>query len=136
MLGGPPPARDVSAFELLRRPEVSYPAIIELVGAGETAGLDPRLPEQIRRDIEVRASYAGYIERAEQEIERTREHEGMRLPEDLDYAALAGLSHEVRQQLTAIRPATLGQAARVPGVTPAAVAILLVHLKRRMQRVA
>jgi tRNA uridine 5-carboxymethylaminomethyl modification enzyme len=88
VLGGPPPARDVSAFDLLRRPEVSYRALVELVGAGETAGLDPRLPEQIRRDIEVRASYAGYIERAEQEIERTLEHEDMRLPEDLDYGAL------------------------------------------------
>ncbi|MGH8254794.1 MAG: tRNA uridine-5-carboxymethylaminomethyl(34) synthesis enzyme MnmG, partial [Steroidobacteraceae bacterium] len=130
VLGGPPPARELSAFELLRRPEVSYEALAELIGQSDTAGLDPRLPPQVRRDLEVRASYAGYIERAEQQIERTREHEGMRLPDDLNYAALAGLSHEVRQQLTAIHPATLGQAARVPGVTPAAVAILLVHLKK------
>jgi tRNA uridine 5-carboxymethylaminomethyl modification enzyme len=136
VLGTAPPARDVSAFELLRRPEVSYAAVIELVGAAETAGLDPRLPDQVRRDIEVRASYAGYIERAEQEIERTRAHEDLRLPDDLDYGRLAGLSHEVRQQLVAARPATLGQAARIPGVTPAAVAILLVHLKRRTPRVA
>jgi tRNA uridine 5-carboxymethylaminomethyl modification enzyme len=136
VLGTTPPVRDVSAFELLRRPEVSYAAVIELVGAGETGGLDPRLPDQVRRDIEVRASYAGYIERAEQEIERTRAHEDLRLPDDLDYGRLAGLSHEVRQQLAAVRPATLGQAARIPGVTPAAVAILLVHLKRRAPRVA
>jgi len=131
VLGGPPPARAVSAFELLRRPEVSYEALIELVGALDTAGLDPRLPLQVQRDLEVRATYAGYIERAEDEIERARAHESMPLPDGLDYAALGALSHEVRAQLAAIRPATLGQAARVPGVTPAAIAILLVHLKRR-----
>ena len=77
------------------------------------------------------ASYSGYIERAREEIERTRAHEHTRLPADLDYAALAGLSHEVREKLTALRPMTLGQAARISGVTPAAIAILLVHLKRR-----
>jgi tRNA uridine 5-carboxymethylaminomethyl modification enzyme len=136
VLGGAPPAREVGAFELLRRPEVSYEALIELVGAAETVGLDPRLPRQVQRDLEVRASYAGYIERAEEEIERTRAHESLPLPDDLDYSALAGLSHEVRSQLAAVRPATLRQAARVPGVTPAAVAILLVHLKRRGQRAA
>jgi len=79
----------------------------------------------------VQAGYAGYIERAQQEIERASTQEHTPLPEDLDYAALGGLSHEVRQQLAAVRPATLGQAARVPGVTPAAVSILLVHLRRR-----
>jgi len=133
VLGGPPPARDVSAFELLRRPEVSYEALIELVGSSDTAGLDPRLPLQVQRDLEVRATYAGYIERAEDEIARVSAHENLPLPDDLDYAALAALSHEVRAQLCAVRPATLGQAARVPGVTPAAIAILLVHLKRRAQ---
>ena len=79
----------------------------------------------------MRASYAGYIERAQDEIERSRAQQQTALPADLDYASLGGLSHEVRQKLTQIRPATLGQAARVPGVTPAAVSILLVHLRRR-----
>jgi tRNA uridine 5-carboxymethylaminomethyl modification enzyme len=80
--------------------------------------------------LEVQARYAGYIERQQQEIERTRRQEETALPEDLDYSHLGGLSHEVRQRLAEARPATLGQAARIPGVTPAAVSILLVHLKR------
>ena len=83
------------------------------------------------RDIEAHASYSGYIERAEQEIERQRRHEELQLPADLDYRTLAGLSNEIRQKLAETRPDTLGQAARVPGVTPVAVSILLVHLKRR-----
>ena len=130
VLGGPAPGRDVSALELLRRPEVAYQDLAELVGDG-TECADDRLGAQVRRAIEVAASYSGYIERAQEEIERTRAHEHTRLPVDLNYAALAGLSHEVRQKLTEARPMTLGQAARLAGVTPAAIAILLVHLKRR-----
>ena len=82
----------------------------------------------------MRAKYAGYIERQQDEIERARRNEETRLPEDLDYRQLTGLSHEVRQKLAEVRPATLGQAARIPGVTPAAVSILLVHLKKRALR--
>ncbi len=85
---------------------------------------------QIRAQLEVAAKYAGYIERQEEEIARQRRNEETRLPEDLDYSAIAGLSNEVRQKLAQIRPATVGQAARVAGVTPAAVSILLVHLKK------
>ena len=92
------------------------------------------LPAQVRTQIEARAKYAGYIERQQEEIERARRNEETALPADLDYAALAGLSHEVRQKLSEARPATLGQAARIPGVTPAAVSILLVHLKKRAPR--
>jgi tRNA uridine 5-carboxymethylaminomethyl modification enzyme len=137
VLGGPPPARDVTAFELLRRPEVGYPALIELdPQLWIPPQPDDRLAPQVQRDLEVRASYAGYIERAADEIERARGQEDTPLPQDLDYASLAGLSNEVRQQLAAVRPATLGQAARVPGVTPAAVSILLVHLRRHAARVA
>ena len=130
---GAPLARDASAFELLRRPEVSYASLLELTGtpAWEAPQTDERLIAQVRTQVEVRAKYAGYIERGEAEIERARRHEALRLPQDLDYQLLAGLSHEVRQRLTEVRPATLGQAARVPGVTPAAVQILLVHLKKR-----
>jgi tRNA uridine 5-carboxymethylaminomethyl modification enzyme len=133
VLGAPPPAREVSAFELLRRPEVCYESLLELVGPGplETPEADERLVAQVRRSVAVTACYTGYIERAEQEIERSRGDEQLPLPDDLDYATLAGLSHEVRQQLSDVRPRTLGQAARVPGVTPAALAILRVHLKRR-----
>jgi tRNA uridine 5-carboxymethylaminomethyl modification enzyme len=133
-------AQNLSAMEMLRRPEVSYAQLLELIGpapgpasgaALEHANVDERLLPQIALDLEVRASYSGYIERQEEEIERQRRNETTALPADLDYARLAGLSNEVRQRLLEIRPATLGQAARVPGVTPAAVSILLVHLKKR-----
>jgi tRNA uridine 5-carboxymethylaminomethyl modification enzyme len=100
------------------------------------ADLDDRLPPQIALQVEVRAKYSGYIERQQDEIERHRRNEETRLPTDLDYADVKGLSHEVRQKLADARPATVGQAARVPGVTPAAVSILLVHLKKRTTRVA
>ena len=100
-------------------------------GVAEYAGIDDRLPAQLRAELEARLKYAGYIKRQEEEVERQRRNEDTVLPADLDYATLAGLSHEVRQQLIQVRPATLGQAARVPGVTPAAVSILLVHLKKR-----
>ena len=142
VLGGPAPLRDVGAFELLRRPEVGYGALLELTGPAIAtdpvtgAALDDRLPPQIERAIEVRAAYAGYIERAEDEIERARSHEDALLPADLNYAGLAGLSTEVRQALSEGRPRTIGQAARIPGVTPAAVSILLVHLRRYSTRVA
>jgi tRNA uridine 5-carboxymethylaminomethyl modification enzyme len=97
--------------------------------AGED--IDERLPAQLRAEAEARVKYAGYIERQEKEVERQRRNEETVLPADLDYAALTGLSHEVRQHLAAVRPGTIGQAGRVPGVTPAAVSILLVHLKKR-----
>ena len=130
VLGGPL-GRDCSAFELLRRPEVSYEDLIEVAGTPSWPDEDDRLPAQVRRQVEVRARYAGYIERQQDEIERARRNEEASLPEDLDYTQLAGLSHEVRQKLAQGRPATIGQAGRIPGVTPAAVSILLVHLKKR-----
>lgn len=137
VLGAAAPARDVSAFELLRRPQVRFQALTELDPDLAIRPLpDDRLGPQVQRDLESRASYSGYIERAAQEIERARHQEHTPLPEDMDYAALAGLSTEVRQQLAAVRPATLGQAARIPGVTAAAVSILLVHLRRHAARVA
>jgi tRNA uridine 5-carboxymethylaminomethyl modification enzyme len=123
---------------------VSYETLLEVAGAPDwrrpgpaaadaAAGtdLDDRLPDQVRAQVEVRAKYAGYIERQEDEIERQRRNEETRLPGDLDYTQVPGLSHEVRQKLTEARPATIGQAGRTPGVTPAAVSILLVHLKKR-----
>ena len=147
---GAPLARDACAFELLSRPGVTYEALLEIAGApaapvagaaeGDAAreggaarehALDERLPAQVRAQVEVRAKYAGYIERQQEDIERARGNEETALPADLDYTLLAGLSHEVRQKLAEMRPATLGQAGRIPGVTPAAVSILLVHLKKR-----
>lgn len=130
-----PLARDTSAFELLRRPEVGYDALLEVAGtpdwlAGPPAP-DDRVPPQVRIEVEARAKYAGYIERQHEEIERQRRNEETKLPDDIDYRQVAGLSHEVRSRLAEYRPATVGQAGRVPGVTPAAVTLLLVHLKKR-----
>jgi tRNA uridine 5-carboxymethylaminomethyl modification enzyme len=133
VLGGPP-ARDYSAFELLLRPEVGYDDLLEVAGAPDWSGADDRLPEQVRAQIEVRAKYSGYIERQQDEIERQRRNEETRLPEDLDYLRVAGLSHEARQKLSEARPATLGQAGRLPGITPAAISILIVHLKKRAMK--
>jgi tRNA uridine 5-carboxymethylaminomethyl modification enzyme len=129
-------------MDLLRRPDVRYADLLALgagalpeFGAGDPTArltdLDDRLPGAVRLQVEVRAKYSGYIERQTQDIERTRRHESLRLPADLDYARLAGLSNEVKQKLAEARPGTLGQASRVPGITPAAVSILLVHLKKR-----
>ena len=131
------------AFDLLRRPEVRYEDLRTLaLEHGETgfletdplpalAALDDRLPEAVRLQVEVRAKYAGYIERQQDEIARQQAHESLRVPEDLDYTAVAGLSTEARQRFAAARPVTLGQAARLPGITPAAVSVLFIHLKRR-----
>jgi tRNA uridine 5-carboxymethylaminomethyl modification enzyme len=126
-----PLARDLSAFELLRRPEVGYDALIEIAGAPSHGEVDERVPPQVRLQVEARAKYSGYIERQREEIERQRRNEETPLPADIDYEQVAGLSHEVRARLAEYRPATVGQAGRVPGVTPAAVTLLLVHLKKR-----
>jgi tRNA uridine 5-carboxymethylaminomethyl modification enzyme len=129
---GTPLSREQRAFELLRRPEVSYEALIGLVGAGDAGWQDDeRLALQVPQQVDVQAKYAGYIERQRDEVERQRHHEETRLPEQIDYALVRGLSNEVRQRLAEHRPVTLGQAARIPGVTPAAVSLLLIHLKRR-----
>jgi tRNA uridine 5-carboxymethylaminomethyl modification enzyme len=130
VLQQPALARDCTAMELLKRPEVGHADLMELIGPPAELQ-DDRIPAQLRRDIEVRARYSGYVERAEEEIERARRNDTLPLPEDLDYRQLGGLSNEIRQKLHDSRPATLGHAARMPGVTPAAVSILLVHLKRR-----
>lgn len=129
-------AREAHAFDLLRRPEVSYAALasIEQVGKAEwmsVDAVDERLAEQVQLQVEVQAKYTGYIDRQQDEIERQRRHEETRLPENIDYAQVRGLSIEVRQRLQEARPDTVGRAARVPGVTPAAISLLLVHLKRR-----
>ncbi|MEY4762194.1 MAG: tRNA uridine 5-carboxymethylaminomethyl modification protein [Pseudomonadota bacterium] len=123
-------SREQTAFELLRRPEVPYDALAELIGRHDAADTDDRIPPQLELELEVRARYAGYIERQTADIERQRASESVELPADLDYAAIAGLSSEVRQKLVDVRPTTLGQASRVPGITPAAISILLVHLRR------
>jgi tRNA uridine 5-carboxymethylaminomethyl modification enzyme len=92
---------------------------------------DERLAEQVEQQVDVQAKYSGYLKRQSQEIDRQRRHEDLNLPADIDYAQVGGLSNEARQCLLAVRPQTLGQAARIPGLTPAAVSLLLVHLKKR-----
>jgi tRNA uridine 5-carboxymethylaminomethyl modification enzyme len=125
-------AREQRAFDLLRRPEVSYAALAKLVGEGaDEWRADERLAVQVPLAVDVQAKYRGYIERQHEDIERQRRHEEARLPDDFDYVAVRGLSNEARQRLIEHRPATLGQAARIPGITPAAVSLLLIHLKRR-----
>jgi tRNA uridine 5-carboxymethylaminomethyl modification enzyme len=119
-----PLSRDATAESLLKRPRVTY-ADLEALGLAP-AGADPAVTAQ----VEIQVKYAGYIRRQQEEVARQQRHEDLSLPEDLDYDGVAGLSHEVRQKLAAARPATLGQAARIAGVTPAAVSVLLVHVKR------
>ncbi len=123
---GAPLARDTRALELLARPAVSYAALMGVPGVGPGVQ-DPSVAEQ----LEIQVKYAGYIERQHAEIERQRRSESLRLPDDLDYANVRGLSSEVREKFLRHRPETLAQASRIPGVTPAAISLLLVHLKRR-----
>jgi tRNA uridine 5-carboxymethylaminomethyl modification enzyme len=130
VLAGQPPARDHSALELLRRPGVAYADLVELIGAANWLLVDERLPAQVALQMEVTAKYEGYIERQQQEVARQLRSESTRVPKDLDYAAVPGLSTEVRQRLNEVHPVTLGQAARIPGITPAAISILLVYLKK------
>jgi tRNA uridine 5-carboxymethylaminomethyl modification enzyme len=131
LLGGPL-ARELRAFDLLRRPEISYPALEAVIGPTDADWRDDeRLAEQVPLQVEVQAKYSGYIERQQEEIDRQRRNEETRLPDDLDYSQVRGLSNEVRQRLIEHRPATLGLAGRIPGVTAAALSLLLIHLKRR-----
>lgn len=118
--------KDATLEELLRRPGVDYVGLMALPGAGDGVP-DPEVAEQ----LEIEAKYHGYIVRQRGEIQRARRQEQTRLPDDIDYEKVYGLSAEVRQKLSQTRPATVGQASRIPGVTPAAISILLVHLKKR-----
>jgi tRNA uridine 5-carboxymethylaminomethyl modification enzyme len=124
-------SREASLMDLLRRPDVTYDALTSLPGAGPAVA-DPIVAEQ----VQVQAKYAGYIDRQRDEIERLRRNEAKRLPEDIDYANVTGLSTEVVQKFAAQRPATIAQASRIPGVTPAAISLLLVHLKKRERKQA
>lgn len=126
-------SREAPAAVLLRRPNVSYAAVTHLarVGAAEFAeATEPELLEQIATSLETNARYAGYIARQSDEIERQRRHEETVIPESLDYAGVTGLSSEAREKLTRIRPNSIGQASRIAGMTPAAISLLLVHLKK------
>lgn len=121
-----PLQRETSHLDLLRRPEISFQDLVWLT--------DPiwiKLDEAVKAQIEIQAKYSGYIERQQAEIKKFRRHEATHLPPDIDYQQVVGLSAEVVQNLAAMRPQTIGQAARIPGITPAAISLLLVHLKKR-----
>ena len=129
--------REVHALDLLRRPEVEYQALVAVESIGPAAQVDDeRIAEQMATQLDVQAKYDGYISRQHTEIERQRRHEETTLPAEMDYRQIRGLSTEVRQRLSEARPATVGQAARVPGVTPAAISLLLVHLKRERAQIS
>ena len=122
---GQPIEREYSLYELLRRPNVSYRSLSLIPTFGK--GIEDSVVEE---QVEIQAKYQGYIARQQEEVDRHRAQESASLPADLDYAEVRGLSIEVRQTLAQQRPQTIGQAARISGVTPAAVSLLLVHLKR------
>jgi tRNA uridine 5-carboxymethylaminomethyl modification enzyme len=122
---GEPPKREARALELLARPQLDYARLTAVEGIGPGVA-DPAVAEQ----IEIQAKYAGYLERQRTEIERQQAQEHQPLSLDFDFDRVRGLSAEVLEKLKATRPTTLGQAARIPGVTPAAVSLLLIHLKR------
>ena len=123
-------------FELLRRPQVTYDSLMSLEAAQPAAYDVTELDEKVREQVEIQCKYAGYIERQQAEIAKQQRHEETVMPELLDYAEVQGLSNEVRQKLQEQRPTTIGQASRIPGMTPAAISLLLVHLKKQAMRTA
>jgi tRNA uridine 5-carboxymethylaminomethyl modification enzyme len=135
---GKPIDHEYSLADLLRRPGVTYDGVSALrngaCAAPETLAGDDVLLAQIKEQIEIGIKYQGYIDRQADEIERNEAHESTRLPEGLDYAEVRGLSFEARQKLMQFRPETIGQASRISGITPAAISLLMVHLKRGLGR--
>jgi tRNA uridine 5-carboxymethylaminomethyl modification enzyme len=137
---GKPLEHEHSLLELLRRPGVSFDTVAEIAARARpeagvsretlVAELGTELAGQVVEQVEIATRYAGYIDKQHEEVARAAHHENLALPEDLDYGAVRALSFEVRHKLAQYRPRTLGQASRVPGVTPAAISLLLVHLKK------
>ena len=117
--------REANLLDLLRRPEVTYESLMTLPGSGDQVS-DPKVAEQ----VEIQAKYQGYIDRQQGEIEKHRKHEQTKLSLEMDYSLVTGLSNEVAQKLNEHKPATIGQASRISGVTPAAISLLLVYLKK------
>lgn len=109
---------------MLARPEINYLDLVAVTGGGIT-------DEQIAEQLEIKTKYAGYLDRQLDDIAKLRASEAVKLPADIDYTVISGLSKEIQQKLVVARPETLGQASRIPGVTQAAVSLLMVHLKKR-----
>ena len=121
---GTPLTHEYNLLNLLSRPEIDYAGLVEVTGGGAE---DPQVAEQ----VEIKTKYAGYIDRQQDEIARLRASEDTKLPVDIDYTGISGLSKEIQSKLGITRPETLGQASRIPGVTPAAISLLMIHLKKR-----
>lgn len=119
-----PLSREYSLLDLLKRPGIDYADVASLVSSPEHS--DPRVDEQ----VQIRAKYDGYLDRQQEEIDRMRRHENTVIPDDFDYAVVGGLSNEIRDKLEHARPQTLARASRIPGVTPAAISVLLIFLKK------
>ncbi|HTY53954.1 MAG TPA: FAD-dependent oxidoreductase, partial [Candidatus Binataceae bacterium] len=128
--GSSPIARSTRALELLKRPEISYVTMLAL------AGLEPALTVDQAAELEIEVKYEGYVKRQAETVERFRRLEETAIPAWLDYASVPGLSTEVRERLLKVRPRSLGQAARMPGITPAAVSLLAVHIRGNRERTA
>ena len=122
---GKPLLKEASLAELLRRPEVDAQRLLTFLEGGD------EIHEQVGEQVEIQAKYAGYIVRQQADIDKTLRYDHLHLPDSLDYAGVPGLSNEVSQKLKAQRPETLGQASRIPGMTPAAISLLLVYLKKK-----
>jgi tRNA uridine 5-carboxymethylaminomethyl modification enzyme len=126
--GSTPIAQPVRAIELLKRPEIGYDALIKMTGVASTLNLDEAA------ELETEIKYEGYVRRQAEAVERFARLEDTTIPDWLDFKGVKGLSTEVSERLTAVRPRSLGQAARMPGITPAAISILAVHIKSRKDR--
>jgi tRNA uridine 5-carboxymethylaminomethyl modification enzyme len=116
--------RNYKAADLLRRPEIDYAGLTQIIGNGDG------VTENVAEQVEIQAKYSGYLDRQLDEIEKTRRHQQTIIPNVIDYSQVRGLSTEARQKLSTHRPETIGQAGRIPGITPAAISLLMVHLKK------
>ena len=121
-----PLTREFSQLDLLKRPELTYSNLAELV-----EGFEQNLDASVAEQVEIQAKYSGYIDRQRDEIERNKKQQNVKLPLDIDYAAIGGLSSEIVQKLNTHKPETIGQASRISGITPAAISLLLITLKKK-----
>jgi tRNA uridine 5-carboxymethylaminomethyl modification enzyme len=124
-------SKESRALDLLKRPEMDYVKLVSL------EGISPGVADNaVAEQVEIQLRYSGYLSRQKEDIERRLRHESLRIAGDFDYSGVRGLSSEVREKLERVKPDTVGQASRIPGMTPAAISLLLVHLKKARQRVA
>lgn len=124
--------REYSLADLMKRPDVDYDKLASLTSIeGKNWAAEEELDEKVKEQVEIQIKYAGYIERQTREVRRQQYYENLRLPQSMSYAEVSALSIEVRQKLDKQKPETLGQASRISGVTPAAISLLLIYLKKQ-----